>query len=228
MATPKQGYRLQDGARIPGTTTVVGRFKESGGLLQWAFQQGKAGKSSLYEDSKKACDVGTAAHGMIECHINGTPVDDALQGLEPELASKALNAFEQYLAWERQTKIKMLSRYQEIQLVSPEFQFGGTPDAIGEIDGQIVLIDWKTSNAVYQDYLLQLAAYAHLINYGLVMDKWEPLGVTLTGGFHLCRFSKDHPDFAHHYFGELDLAWQQFKLFREAYEHDKILKKRAA
>lgn len=228
MATPRQGYALQDGTRIPGTTTVAGRFKESGGLLQWAFQQGKAGKAHLYEDSQKACDVGTAAHSMIEAHINGTDIDVALQGLPPDLATKALNAFEQYLVWEKQTKLTMLSKYQEIQLVCPEYKYGGTPDAIGEINGQVVLLDWKTSGGVYQDYLLQLAAYAHLINNGVVMGKWEPLGIKLTGGFHLCRFAKDHPDFAHHYFGELDLAWQQFKLFRAAYENDKVLKKRAA
>lgn len=230
MATPRQGYTLPDGSKVPGTTTVAGRFKESGGLLQWAFQQGKAGKVTLYEDSQKACDIGTAAHGMIEAHINGASIDDAIKsfGLEPSMATKALNAFEQYLTWERQTKLKMLSKYQEIQLVSTKYRFGGTPDAIGEIDGQIVLLDWKTSNGVYQDYLLQLAAYNHLINDGVVMGTWEPLGLKIAGGFHLCRFSKDHPDFAHHYYGELDLAWEQFQLFRTAYENDKLLKKRAA
>lgn len=228
MATPAKGYTLQDGSRVPGTTTVIGRFKESGGLMQWAFQQGKAGKASLYEDSQKACDIGTAAHNMIECHINGLPVDEPLKVLDKEMASKALNAFEQYISWERQTKLKMLSKYQEIQLISPSLKFGGTPDAIGEIDGQIVLLDWKTSNSVYQDYLLQLAAYAHLVNDGIVMSTNQPLELKLTGGFHLCRFSKDHPDFAHHYYGELNLAWQQFQLFRQAYEIDKLLKKRTA
>jgi hypothetical protein len=82
-------------------------------------------------------------------------------------------------------------------------------------------VDWKTSNAVYSDYLLQLAAYKHL---------WEANhpDQPLVGGFHLCRFSKDHGDFAHHYYAELDRAWDMFKHLRAAYGFDYELKKRAA
>lgn len=228
MATPKAGYRLQTGERIPGTTTVAGRFKDSGGLLHWAFEQGRNGASRLYEESEKAADVGTAAHGMIERHVNGEPPETALCGMDAALAEKAQNAFAQYLKWAGQTKLKLLSKYQEIQLVCPVHRFGGTPDAIGEIDGEIVLLDWKTSNALYQDHLLQLAAYKHLIENGVRLGTWEPLNLKITGGFHLCRFAKEYPDFGHHYFGELDLAWEQFKRFRECYEADKVLKKRAA
>ncbi len=43
MARPAHGYRNAAGNKIPGTTTIIGRFKESGGLLQWAFKQGASG-----------------------------------------------------------------------------------------------------------------------------------------------------------------------------------------
>jgi len=105
-----------------------------------------------------------------------------------------------------------------MELVSELYKFGGCPDAIGKIDGKLTLVDWKTSNSVYPDMLIQLAAYKQL---------WEenfpdrPLY-----GFHLCRFSKEHGDFAHHYYSELNDAWEQFKLFRQAYDLDKLLKKR--
>ena len=39
------------------------------------------------------------------------------------------------------------------------------------------------------------------------------------------RFAKEHGDFAHHYFPNLDDAWRQFVLFREAYDIDRELKK---
>lgn len=232
MATPKKGYWL-DGERLPGTTTVIGRFKESGGLLQWAFKQGQSGASSLYEQRDKAADIGTAAHAMIETHINEGDPKKALSQLTPaeggaEFIEKATNAFEMYLKWEKQTGIKLLSKYQEIQLVSPQYKFGGTPDAIGEIDGEIVLLDWKTSNGVYQDYIIQLAAYQHLINEGVRMDDGKSLELKVSKGAHLLRFAKEYPDFGHHYFGDLSTAWRQFVLFREAYELDKELKKRAA
>ena len=40
MATPKKGYRYQNEV-IPGTTTIISRFKDSGALMYWAHQQGK-------------------------------------------------------------------------------------------------------------------------------------------------------------------------------------------
>ena len=33
------------GNRLPSVTTIIGRFKESGGLLYWANQQGLEGKT---------------------------------------------------------------------------------------------------------------------------------------------------------------------------------------
>jgi hypothetical protein len=80
-------------------------------------------------------------------------------------------------------------------------------------------LDWKTSNGVYQDYIIQIAAYRNL---------WEENypDKPITGGFHLLRFSKEHADFTHHYWNDVDEGWEQFKLFRKAYDLDKILKKR--
>lgn len=229
MAHPTKGYWLGD-ERLPGTTTVIGRFKDSGGLLQWAFKQGQAGKSHLYEEANKACDIGTAAHAAIEEHINGGEPELKIHELleSSEDRRKALNAFHMYLKWESQTKLKLLSKFQEIQLVSPEYKFGGTPDAIGEIDGEIVLLDWKTSNGVYQDYIIQLAAYKHLVEDGMRMDDGKSLNMKVTGGAHLCRFSKEFADFDHRYYSDLSDAWEQFELFRRAYDIDKRLKKRAA
>jgi len=229
MATPAKGYWL-NGKRLPGTTTVIGRFKDSGGLLHWAFKQGQSGAASLYEKRDEAGNIGTAAHSMIEAHINGESETDALKNwsLGKEGEEQAENAYDMYLKWERQTGLKLLSKYQEIQLISPEYKFGGTPDAIGQIDDEIVLLDWKTSNGVYQDYIIQLAAYIHLINEGVQMDSGEPLPFKVSGGAHLLRFAKEYPDFGHYYFGDISSAWRQFQLFREAYEIDKELKKRTA
>lgn len=226
MATPKKGYWYA-GERLPGTTTVCGRFKDSSALMIWAFKQGQSGAASLYENSGKAADIGTCAHAMIESHINGADPLTALAGLadDPAMKDKAAQSFDNYLQWEHQSGIVLISKYQEIQLISPQYLYGGTPDAIGIIGGEHVLVDWKTSNGIYPDYLIQLAAYKELIEHGIRMDTGEPLNITISG-FHLCRFAKDHPDFEHRYFGELDAAWEQFKRYRACYDTDKELKKR--
>jgi hypothetical protein len=224
MPTPKAGYFLKDGTKVPGTTTVIGRFKETGGLMHWAFKQGQSGASHLYEKAEEAADIGTCAHGMVELHINGVGSEEidlyAQDKLVDEgMCAKARLAFGAYLAWAKNFQVEIIA--QEILLVSEIHKYGGTPDAIGLIDNQFTLLDWKTSNAVYSDYLIQLAAYGHLWNEN---NPDSPI----TGGYHLLRFSKENGDFAHHYYASLDMEWEQFLDFRRCYERDKFIKKRAA
>ena len=179
---------------------------------------------SLYETVGKAADIGTMGHWLVEQHIDGAATDlktllGHFPGATDEMHNTAKDAFGAYLTWERHTKLKVID--QEMLMVSEEFRFGGTPDAIGEIDGELCLVDWKTSNAVYLDHLIQLAAYRHLWD---VNNPERPL----TGGSHLCRFAKTHGDFAHHYYPNLDDAWEAFKLMRRLYDITASLKKRAA
>lgn len=215
MATPKKGYFCADGGRVPGTTTIIGRFKESGGLIHWAWEQGRDGKD-YRETRDAAASAGTLAHDMVEAHIHGEPY------LPPEdadvaLVAKAAEAFGAYLSWANQSRLEIVAT--ELQLVSEEYRYGGTPDAIGLLDGKHVLLDWKTGNRVYGDMLCQLAAYKHLIEEN---TKYR------IQGFHLCRFAKEHGDFGHHFYPNLDEAWEAFALMRRLYEIDKGLKKRAA
>ena len=220
MPHPKGGYKRKNGKRCPGTTTIAGRFKDSGALLWWAFGQGKLAEqgiiSSLYDKRDDAAEAGTLAHELVENHINGKVPDPWKNPTKIQL--QAWQGYENYLEWQENNNIRIIE--QEMELVSEQYKFGGCPDAIGiDSKDRLCLLDWKTSNGVYPDYLIQLAAYRHL---------WEENHPDrpLTGGFHLCRFSKEHADFAHHYWSELDDAWEQFKLFRQAYEIDKKLKKR--
>ncbi len=220
MPHPAKGYSV-NGKKVPGVTTIIGRFKDSGGLLFWAFEQGKAAErgeiEKLYDKRDEAGEAGTLAHSLVEAHIHGEALPD-ISTYPAEIAAQAKQGFENYLHWQEDNKIEIV--YQETELVSSTHLFGGCLDAIGKDSrGNLTILDWKTSNGVYQDYLIQIAAYHHL---WMENKPDEPL----TGGFHLLRFSKEHADFAHHYWSELDDAWEQFVLFRRAYELDKLLKKR--
>ena len=231
MPTPSAGYRLADGTRVPGTTTIIGRFKDSSALVKWAYRQGReheslavAGKPAprdLYEVTQAAADIGTVVHAMVEATINGTDAIHVLSesGLSGDAIAKAESGHRAYLSWASMTRLEIVA--QEMPLVSQIHRFGGTPDAIGRVNGELCLLDWKSSNAIYSDYLLQLAAYR------LLWEEEHP-DQPLTGGFHLCRFSKEHGDFSHHYYSELSDALRMFLLLREAYTLDQGLRKRAA
>jgi len=221
MSRPRGGYRVGE-LTVPSVTTVISRYKDSGPLLYWAFEQGKAAErgeiESLYDKRDEAADAGTLAHQLVQAHLESSPAPD-LSEYPEDIAAQAMQGYENYLKWERSSTITIL--YQEIPLVSSTYGYGGTIDAVGtDVDGNMIIIDWKTSNSVYLDYRIQLAAYGHLWreNY-----PDQPI----TGGYHLCRFSKSFGDFSHHYWSDLSGEWEYFLILLEAFKREKILKKRS-
>jgi hypothetical protein len=216
MPRPHKGYYI-DGQRIPGVTTITGRFKDSGALVAWANRIGLEGQS-MEDVRDEAATAGTLAHAMVEAHLYGQDPETALEGADPETAATARSAFGAYQSWESLTNLRIVA--QETTLVSETYRYGGTPDAIAWVNGELALVDWKTSNSIYPEMLAQLAAYKQL---------WEENhpDMPLTGGFHLCRFAKEHGDFSHHYFPDLSTGWEAFRKMRELYEDMKELKKRS-
>ena len=210
----RQIYKDANGKRVPSVTTILSRFKESGGLLYWANSEGLDGKT-LEEARTPAMTSGTMAHDLVEAHINGwePPI---LRG-KKEVIDHAKAAFEMYLKWADQTKIKI--EHTEISLVSDKHRFGGMSDAIGLVGNNMVLVDWKTSNSIYADYLLQCAAYVML---------WEENypDHPITGGVYIARFAKEHPDFTVAHFGEIEYAKKVFLRMRELYDMVKAIEKR--
>ena len=212
MPTPKKGYWLGD-EQLPSVTTILGRFKESGALIRWAYNQGKAGVD-LYGQRDEAADIGTLVHSMVECDIHQQPHPE----IPPDWRGRVLSAYGAWQDWWQQSRLEIIAT--EMQLVSKRHKYGGTPDAIGrDPKGRVVLLDWKTSNGVYLDYLLQLAAYQQLWNENHPRKK-------ISGGCHLLRFAKENGDFAHHYYPDLSEALDEFLLLTKAFKIDKVLKKR--
>ena len=218
MPRPAGGYFLADGTRVPSVTTINGRFGDKSQLMYWAFKQGQARpqSSNLYEESKKEADVGTLIHAMIEARIKGLKTIET-KDLGPDFIAKAQRGFSEYQIWQQQSQIEVIET--EPSLVSEQYQYGGTGDGIATSPRGLCAVEWKSANAIYVENLCQLAANGNLWNEN---HPDQPL----TGGYHLCRFSKDEGDFAHFHFQDLSMAWRLFLLYREAYELDKLLKKR--
>ena len=209
-------YKDSDGKRLPSVTTIIGRFKDSGALLYWANNAGLEGKT-LDQARIPAATAGTMAHSLVEAHLNKRELP-ALEG-DSEIIGKARRAFDAYLTWSAMTKLEV--RHTEVSLASEKHKFGGTLDAIGIVNGSngLALIDWKTSNSIYPDYLYQLAAYK------LLWEENYP-DHPITGGAHLCRFAKEEGDYAHHHFPSLDDEAGTFLVMRDLYDRVKRTEKR--
>jgi hypothetical protein len=198
---PTQVYRTKDGERVSGVTTIIGTNlgwnKEP--LKIWAYNMGKDGKD-LRKATQDACDAGTIAHAFAEADIKDQPLPEFPDAL-PEVYEKAKAAFGAYLQWKRMSRVELVLA--EVAFVSEQHRFGGCIDAIGMIEGEACLIDFKTSNSTYSDHLIQIAAYKELWN--------EHNADTPVKACHLLRFGKENGDFAHHYYPNLDKHWEAFK-----------------
>lgn len=212
---PHKGYYLSDGkTRVPGVTTILSRYKEAGGLIHWAWNLGKEGKD-YREVRDQAADAGTMAHAAVEAWIHQRPY--TFSG-DPDVCVRANKAFDAFREWADQTQLRVT--HTEVPLVSEIHKFGGTLDSILVRNNRAVG-DWKSSNKIYPEYLIQVAAYGKL---------WEEHfpDEPITGGYHLLRFDKTYGDFHAHWWGELSAAWEAFLLMRRLYEIEKELKARAS
>lgn len=188
---------------------------EFGALDEDAKKDPSNAPGGLYAKRDQAAAVGSVVHDMVEDfihfedHERHNTYDPGSE--EHELVTAG---FESFMAWWNMSKPKIVAT--EMPFYSEAFRFGGTLDAVAEINGEIVMLDWKTSKGVYADYLLQIAAYGQL---------WFENRDQVIKGYHLCRFSKDNAGFTHHYWKDLSPAWNMFETLLKAYRMDIEVKK---
>jgi hypothetical protein len=199
------GNYLLKGKKVPSVTTIIGRFKNATGLIIWSNQLGLKG-INYFDELKKAGDTGTSLHDLAELHIKGEeyqlPDDPTVR-----------HCFNQFLEWWNNTNYKVT--WTEKKMGSKKLEVGGCPDLL--VDGK-VLIDFKTSKAIYSDMIIQLSAYAELIR--------ESEGIEIDKAI-IVRFPKEDDDTEIKEFSKEDLAvgLKQFKLLRKAFDIDKDLNK---
>ena len=198
---PTINYKLKDGTRVPGTTTIIstnlGWNKQP--LMYWAWQQGMDGKN-FRETTDKAADAGTLGHYLIECHLKGIITDT--YRYDQELIEKAETSLINFLQWEDMVRFTVVET--ETHLVSEEYRYGATPDCIATIKGRRCLFDWKTGSGTYPDHLIQLEAYRH------AWDECNP-GRPIEDGFYILRIDKETAGFDWKYRHEVPEAWEAFK-----------------
>jgi len=73
---------------------------------------------------------------------------------------RCLAAWAAWCAWREAREVQFVAT--EVPMVSQRHRFAGTPDAIGYVNGELTVLDWKTSSGIYDDHLMQCGAYAIL------------------------------------------------------------------
>lgn len=154
-------YRLADGTRVPGVTTITG-VMDKPALVPWANRLGLQG-IQVREYVDELATVGTLAHYLIQCHLtNETPDTGDYSKNQIDLAE---NGLVKWLYWQEATGYEPIVCEQA--LVSETHRYGGTVDSYGILTkrgGVKALVDIKTAKAIYDDMFTQVAGgYALLL-----------------------------------------------------------------
>ena len=199
-------YKLQDGTAVPGVTTVLAVLNKPA-LVKWANNLGLQGiDSSKYVDEKAA--IGTLAHQMIADYLRGKGTDTSeYSAVQIDQAENAVLAF---FEWEKTHPIEVALI--EEPMVSEQFRFGGTVDCLGKINGDLCLIDFKTSKGIFPEMMVQVVAYRQLlIEHGYAIDQVIILRVGRT----------DDEGFEERRVNELGKRWEIFQHCMEIYRLQK-------
>jgi len=150
-------YRGADGERLPSVTTVLGILQKPA-LLEWAWKLGMEG-IDYKKVRDQTADIGKIAHYMIMCHFKGEEPD--LSEYAPHDIDKAENCLIKFWDWEASHHITPILIEQP--LVDDIYRYGGTPDMLARVDGEITIVDYKTGKGLYPEYYYQMGGYYRLI-----------------------------------------------------------------
>lgn len=151
-----QRYYTKNGELTVGVTTALSVLSKPS-LINWAWNCGLKG-----EDYKKVRDVGgevgTITHLLTTSELqNVVPDLKEFRQNDIDSATLCLNSFHE---WRKGHTLEVI--HVEKPLVSEKYRYGGTPDFLGYVNGELELIDFKSSNGIWNDYYYQVAAYHNL------------------------------------------------------------------
>jgi hypothetical protein len=148
----KRYYVTPEGKKLPSVTTVVGAQKKQA-IMEWRQRVGEEVANKI---SKHATSRGTNMHTLCEYYLNNEPKPPGV--VMPD-AKEMFISIKPYL-----NKINNI-HYQEVGLWSSQLGLAGRVDCIGEYEGKLSVIDFKTSKKIKKredilDYFWQCTAYA--------------------------------------------------------------------
>jgi CRISPR/Cas system-associated exonuclease Cas4 (RecB family) len=146
----KRYYTTPSGLKLPSVTTVIGATPKTE-IIEW---KERVGAEEANRVSKIASGRGSRLHTLCENYLNNKPLGMTMP-----------DALEMFLAIKPELNRINNIHYQECTLWSETLGLAGRVDCIGEFDGVLSVIDFKTSKRKKEkedisDYFAQCTAYA--------------------------------------------------------------------
>ena len=206
-------YTTNSGDWWPGVTSILSVLPK-GWLAPWAAKlasecvKEKIKPNTKYsrEEIEEICYLAKTAHTRKKelAGESGSSIHDLIEqfiktGVDPKLPDdlEIVAGYENFKKWLKENKVEWLGS--EILLGSEKHKFAGTADAVARINDKLCLVDFKTGQAIYDEYAIQLAAYQLCL---------EELGSPAIEERWILRFPKTGSDF-------------EVKLVESSFEEDK-------
>lgn len=160
-------YTTEGGGWVPSVTTILEAYPKDYGYFKWLKENGEDSDAIRDEAGRR----GSVVHTLTERYDNGEEVTLLTEDGKPGFKLGEWAMFERYVDFV--TKFEPTSLVVEQNIVSEDLGFAGTLDRIISLNGKHILVDIKTSNAIYPSYWLQLAAYRELLatEMGSIVDE---------------------------------------------------------
>tara|TARA_R100001460_G_scaffold77667_1_gene118614 strand:+ start:1988 stop:2746 length:759 start_codon:yes stop_codon:yes gene_type:complete len=157
----------EDGKKTyPSVTFVLSYYPKGKHFQEWLKKVGYASDFIV----KKAADEGTLVHNLCEKYLLGEKVTLMDNG-NPKYDIKVWKMFLRFVEFWETTKAELLET--EVFLYSDTLKVAGTCDLVCKINGELWVIDLKTSNQLQTTYDIQAAVYSRCFEecYDQKVDK---------------------------------------------------------
>lgn len=145
-------YR-RNGKYYPSITSVLGIYPKGTHFQDWLMKYGFNSKII----AKKAADEGTLVHDLSERYLNGEELHFLDSKQQPQYDPEIWRMFLNFVDFWTSFKATLLEA--EVHLFSDRLKIAGTCDLVCEINGEIWIIDLKTSNHINDTYEIQTSLY---------------------------------------------------------------------
>lgn len=161
---------------VPSVTWIADSWPKGIGFYKWLSERGWDEAEALKE---AAGEKGGRVHKAIETFLETKEIkiDAKFDNDEGELQELTLEEWQCLMAfadWYNEVKPEVLKG--EFLVWNDEHNYAGTVDLLCRINGEIWLIDFKTSQNVYPTHEIQVSAYKHAYS-----DKIDKLGILQVG-----------------------------------------------
>ncbi|PUZ21785.1 hypothetical protein DCC81_24670 [Chitinophaga parva] len=170
----KRYYTKDNVTYYPSVTTVLDALPKGFALEQWKKDLGHNADLVL----ERAAKEGSNVHDAIDSYLHGAEIRWMDETIGVCYNMSEWISILRFVDFFETVQPEIIAT--ELTMISDLHRIGGTTDLVCMINGEVWLLDYKTSNSVYESQEIQTAAYSTMWN-----ESHPDLQIQRTGIVHL-------------------------------------------